>query len=51
MLFDFADRTGQLYYLNNTIYAEPHSWDNLGFEENVALPDSYSDADCYTYKP
>ncbi|HKO52818.1 MAG TPA: hypothetical protein VJV79_34155 [Polyangiaceae bacterium] len=51
MLFDFADRTGQLYYLNNTIYAEPHTWDNLGFEENVALPDSYSDADCYTYKP
>jgi len=51
MLFDFADRTGQLHYLNNTIYAEPHSWDNLGFEENVALPDSYSDADCYTYKP
>lgn len=51
MLLNFADRTGQLHYLQNTIYAEPYSWDNMGFEENVALPDSYSDADCFTYKP
>jgi len=47
----FADRSGQLWYLNNTIYADQHQWDNVGFEEDVALPSSFSDADCYTYSP
>jgi len=47
----FADRSGQLHYLQNTIYAEPHTWDNVGFEEGVALPSSFSDVDCYTHKP
>jgi hypothetical protein len=47
----FADRSGQLYYLNNSIFEDLHSWDNVGFEENVGLPSTFSDADCYTYKP
>lgn len=47
----FADRSGQLYYLENTLYADAHTWDNVGFEEGVSLPSSYTDADCYTYAP
>ena len=48
---DFANRSGQLHYLNNTIYEDLHTYDNVGFEENVAMPSGFSDADCYTYKP
>jgi hypothetical protein len=47
----FADRSGQLYYLNDTLFEDLHSWDNVGFEENVSTPSSFSDADCYTYSP
>ena len=47
----FADRSGQLWYLNDTLFEDLHSWDNVGFEENVALPSSFSDANCYTYAP
>ena len=47
----FADRSGQLQYLRNTIYADQHTWDNVGFEENVATPSSFSDADCYVHQP
>lgn len=47
----FADRSGQLYYLNNSIYEDLHSYDNVGFEENVSTPSDFSDADCYTYAP
>jgi hypothetical protein len=47
----FADRSGQLFYLNNVIYEDLHTWDNVGFEENVQTPTGFSDADCYTYKP
>jgi len=50
MLLDFADRTGQYYYLQNSIFLDMHSWDNLGFEENVGLPESFEDQ-CYTYEP
>jgi hypothetical protein len=28
-----------------------HTWDNVGFEEGVALPSSSTDADCYTHAP
>jgi hypothetical protein len=48
---DFADRSGQLYWLQNTLFAYQHTWDNVGFEEGVQLPSSYSDADCYTHQP
>jgi hypothetical protein len=51
LLVDFADRSGQRYYLENTIFAEPHTWDNVGFEENVGLPASFTDANCYTHAP
>lgn len=47
----FADRSGQLYYLQNTLYEDLHTYDNVGFEENVAMPSDFSDTDCYTYKP
>ena len=47
----FADRSGQLDLLNNTIFAEMRSWDNVGFEENVPLPTSYDPSDCYTHAP
>jgi hypothetical protein len=47
----FADRSGQLYWLENTLFADQHSWDNVGFEEGVQLPGSYSGADCYTHQP
>jgi hypothetical protein len=47
----FADRSGQLFYLQNTLFADAHTWDNVGFEEGVALPASSTDADCYTYAP
>jgi hypothetical protein len=47
----FSDHSGELQYLNNTIFAEQHSYDNVGFEEGVGLPSSYSDADCYTHAP
>jgi hypothetical protein len=47
----FADRSGQLFYLENTLFADAHTWDNVGFEEGVGLPSSYTDADCYTYAP
>jgi hypothetical protein len=47
----FADRSGQLYYLNNTIYEDLHSYDNVGFEENVAAPSTFDDSDCYVYQP
>jgi hypothetical protein len=47
----FADRSGQLHYLQNLVFADQHAWDNVGFEEDVGLPSSFSDADCYTYAP
>lgn len=50
MQVDFADRTGQFYYLQNSIFLDMHAWDNLGFEENVGLPDSFEEQ-CYTYQP
>jgi len=46
-----SDRTGQFHYIKNTIFADAKGWDNVGFEEGVALPDSFNGADCYTYKP
>ena len=47
----FSDHSGQLQYLRNLPFADQGTWDNLGFEEGVSLPDGYSDADCYTYAP
>jgi len=47
----FADRSGQLYYLQDAPFADPHTWDNVGFEEKVSLPSSFTDANCYTYQP
>jgi hypothetical protein len=40
-----------VYWLQNTLFAYQHTWDNVGFEEGVQLPSSYSDADCYTHQP
>jgi len=47
----FADRSGQLYYLNDTIYEDLHTYDNVGFEENVTAPSTFDDSDCYVYQP
>mgnify|MGYP003471415546 CR=1 FL=1 len=49
LTLDFADRSGQLYYLQNTLYADQHTYDNVGFEEAVNLPGSFSPSDCYTH--
>lgn len=48
---DFADRRGQLYYLQNTVFADMLAYDNVGFEEGVGLPADYSGADCYVHAP
>jgi hypothetical protein len=47
-LYDFNDRTGQVYYLNNTPFVDSRSWDNLGFGEGVSLPSSFDAGPCYT---
>lgn len=48
---DFADGTGLRQIVNNTIFADQKTWDNVGFEEDVPLPSSYRADDCYTHVP
>jgi hypothetical protein len=47
----FYDRSGQLYWLQNEIFADQHTYDNVGFEEHVGLPGSFRATDCYVHKP
>ncbi len=60
VLFDSADerrermfmsnlRTGQRYYTANTPYIDVRSWDNVGFDENVAEPTGFDASRCYAH--
>jgi len=41
------DRTSQRSYLESAPYADERDWDNVGFEEEVALPASFDPRPCY----
>jgi hypothetical protein len=47
-LYDYNDRSGQTYYLNNTPFVDARSWDNLGFGEGASLPSGFDAGPCYT---
>ena len=47
---DYWDRTGQRYYLSNMPYMDVRSWDNLGFQENVAEPAGFDASRCYVHR-
>lgn len=41
-------RTGQNYYLHNTPFTDIRNLDNVGIQEDVALPASFREARCFT---
>jgi hypothetical protein len=49
--YDFNDRTGQRFYLENLPYVDVRSWDNVGYEEDAAPPASFDDTLCHVYAP
>ena len=39
-------RTGQHHIMHNTPFADERSWDNVGFREDVAVPENFDAARC-----
>ncbi len=39
--------TGQHHIMHNTPFADQRSWDNVGFRENVKLPDDFDGSLCF----
>ena len=48
---DYWPKTGQRFYLSDMPFMDSRSWDNLGFEENVASIPSFNEGACYRYGP
>jgi hypothetical protein len=38
--------TGQHHIMHNVPFADQRTYDNMGFRENVALPDDFDEARC-----
>ncbi|HKY38905.1 MAG TPA: hypothetical protein VJN18_23360 [Polyangiaceae bacterium] len=43
-------QTGQHHLLHNTPFADHRSFDNVGFREDVALPDNFDPTNCFAQK-
>ncbi len=46
----FNDRSGQYYYLENIPFVDVRAWDNMGYSEAVAMPETFDAGRCYTYQ-
>ena len=44
---DDWDRSSQRYLQTNTPWIDVRSWDGVGWEEHVALPNAFDPATCY----
>ena len=42
----YWDRRGQRYYLENSPFIDVRSWDNVGYDEHVALPNGFDASVC-----
>ncbi len=43
------DRGGAYHYRYNSPWIDKRTWDNIGFEENVAAPGDFNPATCYVH--
>jgi hypothetical protein len=48
--FTGPDRGAAYHYRYNTPWLDQRTWDNIGFEENVAAPADFNVATCYIHK-
>lgn len=46
----FNDRTGQRYYMENAAFIDHRNWDNLGYDEGVAVPSDFDATRCYPHQ-
>jgi hypothetical protein len=44
------DRGAAYHYRYNTPWVDQRTWDNMGFEENVAAPADFNSATCYVHQ-
>jgi hypothetical protein len=47
---NYWDRRGQRYYLENSPFVDVRSWDNVGYDEHVGLPNGFDASVCATPK-
>jgi hypothetical protein len=47
---DYWDRRGQRYYIENSPFIDVRSWDNVGYDEHVSLPQGFDASLCFTPK-
>jgi hypothetical protein len=47
--FTGPDRGGAYHYRYNTPWLDQRTWDNMGFEENVAAPGDFNPATCFQH--
>jgi hypothetical protein len=45
---DYWDRRGQRYYIENSPFIDERDWDNVGYDEHVALPSGFDASPCFT---
>lgn len=46
---DYNDRTGQRYYIENSAFIDERTWDNMGYDELVPMPDDFDENACFVY--
>ncbi len=44
----YWDRRGQRYYIENSPFVDERDWDNVGYDEHVALPSGFDASPCFT---
>jgi len=44
----YWDRRGQRFYIENSPFIDERDWDNVGYDEHVALPSGFDGSVCYT---
>ncbi|HEY2367942.1 MAG TPA: hypothetical protein VGH87_16205, partial [Polyangiaceae bacterium] len=44
----YWDRRGQRYYIENSPFIDERDWDNVGYDEHVALPSGFDSSVCFT---
>jgi hypothetical protein len=44
----YWDRRGQRFYIENSPFIDERDWDNVGYDEHVALPSGFDSSVCFT---
>jgi hypothetical protein len=44
----YWDRRGQRYYIENSPFIDERDYDNVGYDEHVALPSGFDSSVCFT---